>query len=85
MPPLTPLQEQLADASPFDFSDLRALFINCTIKRSPDVSNTDALADIVQAKVVVDGRNCLDVRRWTDAGWRLHALGRRVAEPARRR
>jgi UDPglucose 6-dehydrogenase len=42
----------------------------------------EALADTVRAKVVVDGRNCLDVRRWTDAGWRLHALGRRVAEPA---
>jgi UDPglucose 6-dehydrogenase len=42
----------------------------------------EALADTVQAKVVVDGRNCLDVRRWTDAGWRVHALGRRVAEPA---
>ena len=43
------------------------------------------LADTVRAKVVVDGRNCLDVRRWTDAGWRLHALGRRVVEPARHR
>ena len=42
-----------------------------------------ALADTVRAKVVVDGRNCLDVQRWTDAGWRVHALGRRVAEPAR--
>jgi UDPglucose 6-dehydrogenase len=40
------------------------------------------LADTVRAKVVVDGRNCLDPRRWTDAGWRVHALGRRVAEPS---
>src|SRR5205085_7859512 len=32
------------------------------------------LADIVRAKVVVDGRNCLDPRRWTDVGWRVHAL-----------
>jgi len=43
----------------------------------------EVLADTVRAKVVVDGRNCLDVQRWTDAGWRVHALGRRVAEPAR--
>src|ERR1700692_1055898 len=41
------------------------------------------LADRVRSRVVVDGRNCLDVQRWTDAGWRGHALGRRVAEPAR--
>ncbi len=26
-----------------DFSDLRAMFINCTLKRSPEPSNTDAL------------------------------------------
>jgi UDPglucose 6-dehydrogenase len=45
----------------------------------------EELADTVRAKVVVDGRNCLDVQRWTDAGWRVHALGRRVAEPARQR
>jgi multimeric flavodoxin WrbA len=30
----------------WDFSDLRALFINCTLKRSPEVSNTQGLADL---------------------------------------
>ncbi|MCV7080518.1 UDP-glucose dehydrogenase family protein, partial [Mycolicibacterium insubricum] len=30
----------------------------------------DDLADLVRAKVVVDGRNCLDVARWQSAGWR---------------
>nr|WP_090277898.1 UDP-glucose/GDP-mannose dehydrogenase family protein [Mycolicibacterium komanii]CRL73070.1 nucleotide sugar dehydrogenase [Mycolicibacterium komanii] len=34
------------------------------------------LAGSVRAKVVVDGRNCLDVDRWTRAGWRVHCLGR---------
>jgi len=29
----------------FDFSDLRALFINCTLKRSPAPSNTQVLMD----------------------------------------
>jgi multimeric flavodoxin WrbA len=29
-----------------DFSGLRALFINCTLKRSPEVSNTQGLIDI---------------------------------------
>ena len=34
------------------------------------------LADTVRAKVIVDGRNCLDSGKWTDAGWRVFALGR---------
>jgi UDPglucose 6-dehydrogenase len=34
------------------------------------------LADTVRAKVIVDGRNCLDSAKWTDAGWRAYALGR---------
>jgi UDPglucose 6-dehydrogenase len=37
------------------------------------------LAETVRAKVVVDGRNCLDVGKWQNAGWRVHALGRRIA------
>lgn len=39
----------------------------------------DDLAGRVRAKVIVDGRNCLDVHRWLGAGWRVHCLGRRVA------
>src|SRR6185503_6857936 len=38
------------------------------------------LAATVHAKVVVDGRNCLDVEMWQDAGWTVHALGRRIPE-----
>lgn len=33
-----------ADTAP-DFTGLRALFVNCTLKRSPEVSNTQALVD----------------------------------------
>ncbi len=29
-----------------DYSDLKALFINCTLKRSPETSNTQGLMDI---------------------------------------
>lgn len=36
----------------------------------------ETLADTVRTKVVVDGRNCLDVQRWRGAGWQIHALGR---------
>ncbi|VEG46204.1 nucleotide sugar dehydrogenase [Mycolicibacterium flavescens] len=34
------------------------------------------LVGVVRAKVVVDGRNCLDVDRWAGAGWRVLCLGR---------
>ena len=42
---LDPRQEQLCEQADWDFSGLRALYINCTLKRSPEVSNTEALAD----------------------------------------
>ena len=39
-------QEQLCSESTWDFSDVRALFINSTLKPSPGVSNTEGLARI---------------------------------------
>jgi multimeric flavodoxin WrbA len=39
-------QEQLCETSPWDFSDLSAIFINCTLKRSPERSHTQGLADL---------------------------------------
>ena len=38
-------QAELSRGSRWDFSDLRALYLNCTLKRSPDVSHTQGLAD----------------------------------------
>ena len=35
---LTPKQVELCETSETDYSDLRAMFINCTLKRSPEVS-----------------------------------------------
>ncbi|OQZ87832.1 UDP-glucose 6-dehydrogenase [Mycobacterium alsense] len=35
----------------------------------------DDLSDRVRARVIVDGRNCLDVARWKAAGWRVFRLG----------
>ena len=43
---LNEMQEALCSQSEWDFSDLRALFINCTLKKSPEVSNTQGLIDI---------------------------------------
>jgi multimeric flavodoxin WrbA len=39
-------QDELCKQTEWDFSGLRALFVNCTLKRSPEVSNTHGLAAI---------------------------------------
>jgi len=39
-------QLEMCTASKWDFSDLNALFLNCTLKRSPDLSHTQGLIDI---------------------------------------
>jgi hypothetical protein len=49
MADLTEQPEQLAAESKWEFSDLTALFINCTLKRSPELSNTRGLADLAVA------------------------------------
>jgi multimeric flavodoxin WrbA len=38
-------QAELCASSSWDFSDLTALVINCTLKRSPEISHTRGLAD----------------------------------------
>ncbi len=43
---LSERQEQLCDSSQWDFSDLRAVFLNCTLKRSPELSHTEGLIQI---------------------------------------
>jgi multimeric flavodoxin WrbA len=43
---LNEVQEEWCRTSPWDFSDLRAVFVNCTLKPTPQVSNTQGLADI---------------------------------------
>ena len=45
MAELTAIDERLCEESPYDFSDLRAVYINCTLKRSPEKSHTQALGD----------------------------------------
>ena len=57
--------EALCEQSTWDFSDLSAFFINCTLKRSPAVSNTQGLADISmeimrRQGVAVDGIRAID-------------------------
>ncbi|KAA1249810.1 UDP-glucose/GDP-mannose dehydrogenase family protein [Mycobacterium simiae] len=43
----------------------------------------DDLADQVRVRVIVDGRNCLDISRWEQAGWRVFRLGARLPVDSR--
>ena len=43
---LTEKQEELCRQTRWDFSGLRAVFVNCTLKRSPELSHTQGLIDI---------------------------------------
>ncbi len=42
-------QLEMCESSSWDFSDLTALFLNCTLKRSPELSHTQGLIDISRA------------------------------------
>src|SRR5438105_1439834 len=53
--PLNDFQQELCATSTWDFSDLRALFFNCTLKPSPAVSNTQGLIDISVAILEANG------------------------------
>jgi multimeric flavodoxin WrbA len=58
---LTPKQEELCATSRWDFSDLRAVYINCTLKRSPEQSHTQGLAD---RTIAIMERNGVTVDRY---------------------
>jgi multimeric flavodoxin WrbA len=42
-------QLEMCASTKWDFSDLKALFLNCTLKRSPEQSHTEGLIDISRA------------------------------------
>ncbi|KXS48878.1 MAG: hypothetical protein AWL62_1567 [Halanaerobium sp. T82-1] len=42
-------QLKLCEENTEDFSNLKALFINCTLKKSPQTSNTRGLMDVAKA------------------------------------
>ena len=48
-PPLSEQQEALCDQNRWDFSGLHALFLNCTLKQTPDLSHTEGLIRIAGA------------------------------------
>ena len=43
---LNKLQKEQCSQSKWDFSDLKALFLNCTLKRSGELSHTEGLIDL---------------------------------------
>ena len=45
---LTDMQMEMVESSQTDYSDLRAFFINCTLKRSPEVTE-EAMMKNMQA------------------------------------
>ncbi len=62
---LTDKQTELCERSTTDYSDLKAFFINCTLKRGPEVSHTQGLMDISMEimrrnGVAVDGIRAID-------------------------
>ena len=52
---LSEKQIELCETSRWDFSDLKALFLNCTLKRSPEQSHTQGLIDIAKAIMAKNG------------------------------
>ena len=67
MTKLTAKQAELCERNTTDYSDLKAFFINCTLKRSPELSHTQGLMDIAMEimrrnGVAVDGIRAIDHR-----------------------
>ena len=65
---LDDIQSKLCDNNPTDFGDLKALFINCTLKYSPEASHTDTLIDM-SAEIM--HRNGVQVERIRASDYQL--------------
>lgn len=55
---LNDTQQKWCDEKPADYSDLKALFLNCTLKKSPSLSHTEGLFEI--SKTIME-KNGIDV------------------------
>ncbi len=58
-------QAQQCDNSQWNFSDLKALFLNCTLKKSPEISHTQGLIEISKAIMEKNGVS-VDILRPVD-------------------
>ncbi|MBW3545659.1 MAG: flavodoxin family protein [Bacteroidetes bacterium] len=52
---LNPFQRKLNQKNPYNFSGLKALFINCTLKKSPAISHTQGLMNMSKAIMDANG------------------------------
>lgn len=59
---LNDLQQKWCDEKPADYSDLKALFLNCTLKKSPDPSHTEGLFEISKAIMEKNGVSVETIR-----------------------
>lgn len=48
-------QKKLCQGHPWDFSDLKALFLNCTLKKTPELSHTEGLIRISKSIMEANG------------------------------
>lgn len=48
-----------------DFSDLKVVFVNCTLKKSPEISHTDTLMEISK-KIMINEKVLIDTIRLVD-------------------
>ena len=51
-------QQEMCDTSKWDFSGLSALFLNCTLKKSPVLSHTEGLINISKSIMSKNGIDC---------------------------
>lgn len=58
-------QQALCNDSPFDYSNLTALFLNCTLKPSPQTSHTRTLIDM-SAAIMLENDVTVDIVRPVD-------------------
>jgi multimeric flavodoxin WrbA len=65
---LTQRQIEDCESSRWDFSDLKALFLNCTLKRSPVLSHTEGLVEISRE---IMARNGVSVESLRPVDWRI--------------
>ena len=68
---LNEMQMEMIESSTTDYSDLRALFINCTLKRSPERSHTQGLMDLSE-----------EIMRRNALRWRTSAPSTTTSPPA---
>ncbi len=63
---LSERQVKMCEASTWDSSELRALFLSCTLKRSPELSHTEGLIRVSRAIMEKNGIAC-DLLRPVDS------------------